>query len=103
MWNNRDLSFHQLGLSLYIILNQMKLFVKNISGEVNEALLESIFRQYGDVLNTKIVYDRITWESRGFGFVEFAKKDDALKAIEALNGRELVGKELVVMEAVEKR
>lgn len=80
----------------------MKLFVKNISDDVNEMLLESIFRQYGDIVNTKIVYDRITWESKGFGFVEYEKKEDALKAIEALNGRELVGKKLVVMEAVEK-
>lgn len=80
----------------------MKLFVKNISDDVNEMLLESIFRQYGDIVNTKIVYDRITWESKGFGFVEYEKKEDALKAIEALNGRELVGKKLVVMEAVDK-
>ena len=80
----------------------MKLFVKNISDEVNEMLLESIFRQYGDILSTKIVYDRITWESKGFGFVEYEKREDALKAIEALNGRELVGKKLVVMEAVDK-
>jgi cold-inducible RNA-binding protein len=81
----------------------MKLFVKNISSEVNEALLESIFAQFGDVESTKIVYDRITWESKGFGFVEFAKKDDAIKAIAALNGKDLVGKSLIVMEAVEKR
>lgn len=80
----------------------MKLFVKNISGEVNEALLESVFRQYGDVLSTKIVYDRITWESKGFGFVEFSRKEDAVKAIEALNGKELVGKVLIVTEAVDK-
>ncbi len=80
----------------------MKLFVKNISGEVNEALLESIFRQYGDVLSTKIVYDRITWESKGFGFVEFSRKEDAVKAIEALNGKDLVGKVLIVTEAVDK-
>lgn len=80
----------------------MKLFVKNISGEVNEALLESIFRQYGDVLSTKIVYDRITWESKGFGFVEFSRKEDAVKAIEALNGKDLVGKALMVTEAVDK-
>lgn len=80
----------------------MKLFVKNISGEVNEALLESVFRQYGDVLSTKIVYDRITWESKGFGFVEFSRKEDAVKAIEALNGKELVGKVLIVNEAVDK-
>ena len=81
----------------------MKLFVKNIEPTVNEVLLESIFKQYGDVLETKIVYDKITWESRGFGFVQFKKKEDALKAIEGLNGKELVGKKLSVEEAVEKR
>lgn len=81
----------------------MKLFVKNIDEKVNEMLLESIFRQFGEVLDTKIVYDHITWESRGFGFVEFKKKEDALKAIEGLNGKELVGKILSVSEAVEKR
>ncbi len=80
----------------------MKLFVKNIEPSVNEVLLEAIFKQFGEVLDTKIVYDRITWESKGFGFVEYKKKEDALKAIEALNGKELVGKKLIVSEAVDK-
>ncbi len=80
----------------------MKLFVKNIEASVNEVLLEAIFKQFGEVLDTKIVYDRITWESKGFGFVEYKKKEDALKAIEALNGKELVGKKLIVSEAVDK-
>jgi len=81
----------------------MKLFVKNIEESVNEVLLESIFKQYGAIKETKIIYDKITWESRGFAFVEFIKKEDALKAIEGLNGKELVGKKLSVEEAVEKR
>ena len=81
----------------------MKLFIKNIDSTVNEVLLESIFKQYGDVKETKIIYDKITWESRGFGFVEFNKKEDALMAIEGLNGKELIGKKLSVEEAVEKR
>ena len=81
----------------------MKLFIKNIDPTVNEVLLESIFKQYGDVKDTKIIYDKITWESRGFGFVEFKNKDDAQKAIEGLNGKELVGKKLSVEVAVEKR
>lgn len=85
-----------------IIFENMKLFVKNIEESVNEVLLEAIFKQFGEVLDTKIVYDRITWESKGFGFVEFKKAEDALKAIEALNGKELVGKKLMVSEAVEK-
>ena len=70
---------------------------------MNEILLESIFKQFGEILNTKIVYDTITWESKGFGFVEFRKKEEALKAIEGLNGKELVGKKLLVSEAIEKR
>ena len=81
----------------------MKLFIKNIEATVNEVLLESIFKQYGDVKETKIIYDKITWESRGFGFVEFSKKEDALKAIEGLNGKEHVGMKLSIEEAVEKR
>ncbi len=81
----------------------MKLFIKNIDATVNEVLLESIFKQYGDVTETKIIYDKITWESRGFGFVEFKNKEDAVKAIEGLNGKELIGKKLSVEEAVEKR
>ncbi len=81
----------------------MKLFVKNIEGSVNEVLLESIFRQFGEVEDTKIVYDKITWESRGFGFVTFKKKEDAQKAVEGLNGKELVGKVLSVEVAVEKK
>ena len=81
----------------------MKLFIKNIDATVNEVLLESIFKQYGDVKDTKIIYDKITWESRGFGFVEFEKKEDAVKAIEGLNGKELIVKKLSVEVAVEKR
>ena len=80
----------------------MKLFVKNIEESVNEVLLEAIFKQFGEVLDTKIVYDRITWESKGFGFDEYKKTEDAMKAIEALNGKELVGKKLIVSEAVDK-
>jgi len=81
----------------------MKLFVKNIEPSINEVALEFLFKQYGSVLSTKIVYDKITWESRGFGFIEFAKKEDAMKAMEELNGREIKGKKLSVTEAVERR
>lgn len=86
----------------FLVHLDMKLFVKNIEESVNEVLLEAIFKQFGEVLDTKIVYDKITWESKGFGFVEYKKKEDALKAIEGLNGKELVGKKLIVSEAVEK-
>lgn len=80
-----------------------KLFVKNIDRDINEAQLEGIFAQYGEVESTKIIYDKITWESKGFAFVEMAKKEDAQKAIEALNGKELRGRELIVQIAEERR
>ena len=81
----------------------MKLFVKNIHSDINELALESVFAVYGEILSTKIIYDRADWSSKGFGFIEFAKKADALKAIEAMNGKELKGKVLEVKEAVEKK
>lgn len=81
----------------------MKLFVKNIHPDVNELELEGVFAVYGEILSTKIVYDRADWSSKGFGFIEFEKKADALKAIESMNNKELRGKPLIVTEAVEKK
>ena len=81
----------------------MKLFVKNLDRDINEMQLEGLFAQYGKVISTKVVYDTITWESKGFAFLEMAKKEDGLKAIEALNGKERRGRELIVQEAVDKR
>jgi RNA recognition motif-containing protein len=80
----------------------MKLFVKNIDGDINEAQLESLFIMFGEVESTKIVYDKITWESKGFAFVEMVKKADGLKAIEELNGKEVRGKALIVQEAEDR-
>jgi len=81
----------------------LKLFIKNIDGSINEAQLEFLFSKFGEVSNTKIVYDRITWESKGFAFLEMENDEDAKKAIEALNGKELKGKALIVQEAEERR
>jgi RNA recognition motif-containing protein len=81
----------------------MKLFVKNIERSINEAQLESLFAKFGEIVSAKIIYDTITWESKGFGFIEMAKKADGLKAIESLNGQPLKGRELIVQEAEERR
>ena len=81
----------------------MKLFIKNLDRDINELQLEGLFAKFGTVLSTKIVYDTITWESKGFAFLEMAKKEDALKAIEALNGQKLRGLDLIVQEAEERR
>jgi RNA recognition motif-containing protein len=81
----------------------MKLFVKNLDRDINEMQLEGLFAQYGKVVDTKIVYDKITWESKGYAFIEMAKKEDGQKAIEALNGKEIRGRALEVSEAEERR
>ena len=81
----------------------MKLFIKNLEESINEIQLEALFAQFGEVVSTKIVYDTITWESKGFAFLEMKKKEHALKAIEGLNGKQVKGLELIVQEAVDKR
>ena len=81
----------------------MKLFIRNIDGSINEVQLESLFAQFGPVLNTKIIYDKITWESKGFGFIEMEKKEDGQKAIAAINGMVIKGKPLSVVEADETK
>ena len=77
----------------------MTIFVKNLSRRTNEAILEMVFSNYGEVDSTKIIYDRITRESRGFAFIEMPNEEEARKAIEKLNDSELDGKKIIVQEA----
>ncbi len=77
----------------------MNIYVANISYSVTSAELESIFAEYGEVTSAKIINDRETGKSRGFGFVEMSNDDEARTAIEALNNVELEGKALAVKEA----
>ena len=75
----------------------MNIYVGNISWGLNDQDLENIFAEYGTVTSAKIITDRMTNRSRGFGFVEMS--DGAEAAIEALNGTEVDGRELVVNES----
>jgi RNA recognition motif-containing protein len=80
-----------------------RLFVGNLSFNTTEESLRSVFTDAG--LNTteiKIVTERETGRPRGFAFVEMADQSSATKAIDALNGRELSGRELNVNEARER-
>ena len=63
----------------------MNIFVRKLSQSTNEAILELMFSNFGKVESVKIVYDRITGESKCYGFVEMPKEEEALKAIEALH------------------
>ena len=77
----------------------MNIYVGNLSGEVTETDLREAFETFGQVASGKIITDRYTGESKGFGFVEMPIKADAEAAIGGLNDKELKGKTLTVNEA----
>lgn len=77
----------------------MNLVVKNLPDSVNAYYLEILFTKFGEVEFTKVVYDRVTREHKGIGFVEMPNDDEANKAIEELNGKEINGKAIEVEKA----
>ncbi|MBI4822118.1 MAG: RNA-binding protein [Deltaproteobacteria bacterium] len=79
-----------------------KLYVGNLSYKITESELRDIFAESGDVTDVKVVLDRETGRPRGFAFVEMATDADAGKAIESLNGREVMGRTMNVSEARER-
>jgi len=79
-----------------------KLFVGSLPWAVNDEALQEAFTAYGNVVSAKVVTDRQTGRSRGFGFVEMESDSEASAAIEALNGSDLNGRNIVVNEAKPK-
>jgi cold-inducible RNA-binding protein len=79
-----------------------KLFVGSLPWAVNDESLKETFTPYGNVVSAKVVTDRRTGRSKGFGFVEMETDSEASAAIEALNGSELNGRNIVVNEAKPK-
>jgi RNA recognition motif-containing protein len=76
-----------------------KLYVGNLSFQTSSEELQQLFTQAGTVESAAVVEDRETGRSRGFGFVEMASKEEAEKAIEQFNGKDLNGRNLTVNEA----
>src|ERR1051326_1788425 len=76
-----------------------KLYVGGLPYSVTEGRLEEVFAAHGTVQSAKVISDKFTGQSRGFGFVEMGSSDEAQKAIAALNGTQLDGRTLVVNEA----
>jgi len=76
-----------------------KLYVGGLPYSVTEGQLEEIFSKHGTVQSARVISDKFTGRSRGFGFVEMGSDAEAQKAIEALNGTELEGRTLVVNQA----
>jgi RNA recognition motif-containing protein len=73
--------------------------VGSLPWSVNDDKLKAAFEAHGNVVSAKVVMDRTTGRSRGFGFVEMGSADEANKAIKALNDSELGGRNIVVNEA----
>jgi RNA recognition motif-containing protein len=80
-----------------------KIYVGNISFNAQESDLRTVFSQYGEVVDVKIITDKYTERSKGFGFIEMQDDSAAEAAISALNGTELLGRELKVNEAQERK
>jgi len=76
-----------------------KLYVGNLSYGVTEERLQQHFAQHGAVISARIIADKFTGRSKGFGFVEMSSDQEAEKAISALNGTDFEGRNIVVSEA----
>jgi len=96
-------------LSLPLKINQnyeeisMNIYVGNLAHEVSEEDLRQSFEAYGKVTSARIIKDKFTGSSRGFGFVEMPNSPEAQSAINGLNGTDLKGNALKVNEARPRR
>ena len=75
------------------------LYVGNLSYDTTEDTLRTLFAEFGEVESARVITDRYSGRSKGFGFVEMTAEDDAQKAIEALNGKAVDGREIRVDKA----
>ncbi len=80
----------------------MDIYVGNLAYQTNDESLRSAFAAYGEVASARVVSDRMTGRSKGFGFVEMPDRAQAQSAIDALNGKELDGRTLRVNESQPK-
>lgn len=77
----------------------IKLYVGGFSYSLTEQQLNDMFAEYGKVLSAKVITDRDTGNSKGFGFVEMSEQKEGQEAIKALDGKESNGRSLVVNQA----
>jgi RNA recognition motif-containing protein len=99
---NCDLSAGLIELAEHLSLNfkkKMNIYVANIPWKATEEQLKQLFAEHGEVTSAKIIMDKVTQRSRGFGFIEMADDTGGRNAINELNGFDFLGKNLVVNEA----
>jgi RNA recognition motif-containing protein len=83
-------------------INRMNIYVGNLLFDVGESDLREAFEQFGQVTEVRLIMDKYTGKSKGFGFIEMPSKDEAEKAIAEMNGKEFMGRALNVNEAKPK-
>lgn len=81
----------------------MNIFCGSLPWSLEESELRGYFEEYGEVNSARIITDRATGRSKGFGFVEMPNDQEAQQAIDQLNGSEMKGREVVVNEAEDRR
>ena len=77
----------------------MNIYVGNLNYKVQEEDVKDVFETYGDVTSVKLISDRVTGRGKGFGFVEMSNDQEALDAIENLDGSQLMEREMRVNQA----
>jgi RNA recognition motif-containing protein len=94
----KDFQFTLTYLLIYLF-KTMNIYVANIPFKASEQELKGLFEEYGEVSSAKIIMDKVTQRSRGFGFIEMTDDSAGRQAITSLNGFNFLGKTLVVNEA----
>jgi RNA recognition motif-containing protein len=77
----------------------MKLYVGNLAYTITEGDLSNLFNEHGQVQSAKVITDRNTGKSKGFGFVEMGSREEGESAIKALNGKSIQNRQITVNEA----
>jgi len=80
----------------------MNLYVGNLLFDVTEGELKELFAPFGQVTEVRLIMDKFSGKSKGFGFIEMPSKEEAEKAIEGLNGKDIKGRAMTVNEAKPK-
>lgn len=76
--------------------NPHKLYVGNLPWEVDSAKLKELFADFGEIIDARVITDKYSGKSKGFGFVEYGSEESAQKAIKAMNDKEIEGRKIIV-------
>ncbi|KAJ4822132.1 hypothetical protein Tsubulata_027667 [Turnera subulata] len=93
------LSRHVLPRKMLTSASSSKLFVGGLCYDTNETVLKEAFRQHGEIIEVKVICDRVSGKSKGYGFVHFTTEDAASSALKAMDGQFLEGRNIRVQYA----